>query len=408
LYLVGVLVAPALSAQVLTLDEARARALEASPDLSAAREAVLAAASRRRQAGAFPNPTISYAREQTSRAGRTDWQHIGLVEQRLDFFGPRGARQNAAGYRHDAAMARLRVLEADVLFGVTRAYAVAVAADQRAARAAEAAAAFGRAERISAQRLAQGDESGYANRRIRLEAARYGALHADALRQSRDARLALGVLLSSNADSSALLGQQLSDSVALPALDVQGDSLRALALRSRAELRAVDAEVAAASAEASAFRREAFPTPTAGIGFKREKGSTDPSPASGFVLQLSLPLPLWDRKQAGSQALQADARERGAEAAGLRRRIAQQVDLAWAGVQSVEIQLAVLRPQLGAEARAALTAAETAYAEGEILLLEWLDAVRAYQEAEASFASLQADYIIQRAALERAVGLRLQ
>ena len=44
LFLVGVFTAPALSAQVLTLDEARARALEASPDLSTAREAVLAAA----------------------------------------------------------------------------------------------------------------------------------------------------------------------------------------------------------------------------------------------------------------------------------------------------------------------------------------------------------------------------
>ena len=43
LFLVGVFAAPALSAQVLTLDEARARALEASPDLSAAREAFLAA-----------------------------------------------------------------------------------------------------------------------------------------------------------------------------------------------------------------------------------------------------------------------------------------------------------------------------------------------------------------------------
>jgi len=75
--------------------------------------------------------------------------------------------------------------------------------------------------------------------------------------------------------------------------------------------------------------------------------------------------------------------------------------------RAAELQLITLRPQLGAEAAAALRAAETAYGEGEITLVEWLDAVRAYQEAEASFAALQAEYIIQRAALERAVGTGL-
>ena len=50
---------------------------------------------------------------------------------------------------------------------------------------------------------------------------------------------------------------------------------------------------------------------------------------------------------------------------------------------------------------------EAAYAEGEIGLLEWLDAVRAYQEAETTFVSLWAEYIARRAALERATGASL-
>ena len=67
-------------------------------------------------------------------------------------------------------------------------------------------------------------------------------------------------------------------------------------------------------------------------------------------------------------------------------------------------QLATIRPQLGAEAEAALTAARAAYREGEIALVEWLDAVRAYYEAESTYADLLADHFIRRAALERAVG----
>ena len=67
-------------------------------------------------------------------------------------------------------------------------------------------------------------------------------------------------------------------------------------------------------------------------------------------------------------------------------------------------QLDALRPLLGADAQLALQAAGTAYAEGEISLVAWLDAVRAYHEAQSSFAILQADHVIRLMTLERAVG----
>jgi len=60
-----------------------------------------------------------------------------------------------------------------------------------------------------------------------------------------------------------------------------------------------------------------------------------------------------------------------------------------------------------AESAAALRAAQVAYDEGEISLAEWLDAVRAYQEAEVSYATLRAESLIRRAALERAIGAPL-
>ena len=78
---------------------------------------------------------------------------------------------------------------------------------------------------------------------------------------------------------------------------------------------------------------------------------------------------------------------------------------AFAATTRMEQQVAALRAELGDEARLALAAAEAAYAEGEITLLEWLDAVRAYQEAEASYAQLSAQALIQRATLMRTLGL---
>jgi outer membrane protein TolC len=67
-------------------------------------------------------------------------------------------------------------------------------------------------------------------------------------------------------------------------------------------------------------------------------------------------------------------------------------------------QLDVIRPYLGAEAELALRAARAAYEEGEAPLIEWLDAVRAYHEAQTTFATVEADHFVQRAALELAAG----
>lgn len=396
-----------LNGQVLSLDEARIRAIQVSPGLHAGQAVVDAAAARARQAGAFPNPVLSYGREQTSGGGVTYWQNIALLEQRLDFGGQRGARRAAAELRREAASARLGARESDLAYEVTRAYATAVAADQRAAGARDAAEAFVRARRVTAARLAGGDVSGYASRRIGLEAARYATLRAEAELQRRTARLALATLLGMNADSGLTLELRFEDALGIPPIELPLDSLSALALRARPELRATRAEAEASAADARAGRREVFPGPVAGFGFKNERIAGASRTASGFVLQFSVPVPLWDRRRAAASAFEADGRVHLAEADRLGRDVVRDVAAAWAAMRAVREQIEAIRPQLGQASRAALRASEVAYAEGEISLVEWLDAVRAYQEAESGFATLQAEYVIQRAALERAVGARL-
>ena len=390
-----------LQSQVLSLEEAQVRAIQASPALLAARAAVDAATARERQAGAFPNPVLTYGREQTSAAGLTNSQNIALVEQRIDFGGQRGARREAAGLRRVVAVAQLAAREADVRYEVTRAYATAVAADQRAARAREAAEIFLRAKRITTERLASGDISGYSNRRIGLEAARYATLRAEADLAHRSARLTLATLL--GAAGEPMLALALDEALATsppPPLD----SLQAKALAVRPELRAAEAETLASAADARTATREAFPGPLAGLGFKNERGAGGNQDFNGFVLTVSVPIPVWDRRGAAASAFEAEGREHASEVTRLHREISREVELAWAALNTVEEQLAVIGPELGESSQAALRAAEAAYLEGEISLVDWLDAVRAYQEAESSFATLQAESVIRRAALERAVG----
>jgi cobalt-zinc-cadmium efflux system outer membrane protein len=398
-----------------TLEQAIAAARMASPEVRAAREAVVAAEGRARQAGAWPNPVVSYGREQTSASGATSAQNIALLEQRFEPGGLRSARIAAARARHRAAEARLAAADGQLLLETTRAYALAAAADHRARLANQAAEAFQQALGISERRLAAGDVSGYAHRRIRLEAARYATLRVEALIGSQAAHRALAALVSATPESIASLQLTLADS--LPAIITVGaraqgsgvasstpDSLVAAALRSRPDLRALELEAAAARADGQLAARERVPAPAISLGFKNENVPGPAGQASGFVAGISLPLPLWDRRAGAIAAADAESKRRVAEVDALRRRVVREVAEAYDAYTNLAAQLDALAPQLGPETRTAMRSVQVAYTEGEVSLVEWLDAVRAYQEMESSYVTLRAEALVRRAALERAIG----
>lgn len=390
----------------LTLAEARGLAQRASPELAAARHAVAVAAGRRRQADAFLNPALFYAREQTSREGESTAQDIVSLEQPLEIGGQRSARRAAAASAHAAAEARLAATAAGIDYEVARSYAAAVASQRRAALAEAAAAAFERAARVSKARLAGGDVSGYQHRRLTLEAARYAALRVEAL-VARDSAIQTLASLTGLADSTGPPGTLVLPDALTPApLTQPVDSFVALALARRPELRGAVLEAEVGAADARLARADRVPTPTLSAGFKRERLTTGES-LGGFVAGVSLPLPLWDRRGGAVDAARARAAGREAEVAVLRRQTVREVRTAFAAHQALAAQLELLQARLGDDAARARRAAEAAYAEGEIGLLEWLDAVRAYQEAETTVVTLWSEYIARRAALERATGASL-
>ena len=418
--------APRLPAQPpatpLTLAEARATARRVSPDLRAAQAAVEAAEARARQAGAFPNPTLAYSHERTSRDGATNAQHIATVDQPLDVLGQRTARRDVATLRTAVARARLEATRARLDFEVARAFAHAVAAERRVALAQQMVDAFTGAQRVSGARLTAGDISGYADRRLRLEAARYAAFAAQAALARDSARISLAVLIADSATGRSARALGAARSLDRRALEAGGDpaaagvvgsgaargslgpdSLLALAETRRAELRVARLEREAAAAEIRLAGRERLPVPVVSAGVKTER-TPEADGFRGLVAGVSLPLPLWDRREGAVAAAAADTRRLDAEVDAIRRQVAREIAEAVAAAEAVEAQLAALRPRIGADTEMAVRAARVAYGEGEITLVEWLDAVRAYQEAEATYVTLQAEALIRRAALERAVG----
>lgn len=387
----------------LSLEEARGQARTASPDLQAAQAAVDAARGRELQAGAVENPNLTYSTERTSGAGQSNSQQIAGLEQRLEVGGQRGARRSAATSRRRAAEAKLAGARALIDFEVARAYAQVIATDRRARLARQASTAFTEAGRVSARRLVAGDISGYADRRLRLEAARYAALQAEAMLASSSARITLSALISPSADSIIAVSAVLTDSIppAIPRLSVA--MLSATALRNRSDYQTATLETEALSAEARLASLERIPSPLFAAGYKTEKSAGISKSLDGFAAGLSFPIPLFDRRRGAVQAAEAENRRAVAETEAVRRRITREVAEAHVALTAVDEQRALLAPQLGAPAAAALRSAQVAYSEGEISLLEWLDAVRAYHEAESAYSNLLAEFLIRRATLERVI-----
>jgi cobalt-zinc-cadmium efflux system outer membrane protein len=390
----------------LTLADARVMAAESSPELAAARHAVAAAESRLRQAGALlPNPSLFYTREQSSQSGVSNTQDILGLEQPLEIGGQRAARRRAAQAAYQAAQARLGSVAARIDYEVAHSHSAVAALTRRAALADEAAEAFGRASRVSDARLANGDLSGYQHRRLGLESARYMALRLDAL-TARDSAIQTLQTLIGWADTTAFPAVPASELAMPDPLRLSVDSLVRLAWSQRPELSAARHDALTSAADASLIAADRIPTPTLSGGFKRERIATGDT-FTGFVAGISLPIPLWDRRSGALDAARSVTAQREAEVETLRRQTEREVRIAFAAHQSLRDQLVLLAAQLGESASLARQAAETAYNEGEIGLVEWLDMVRAYQEAEALYTSLWVEYVARRAALERATGALL-
>jgi cobalt-zinc-cadmium efflux system outer membrane protein len=398
--------APALAAQDsspaprrVTLPEALAAAERGSLDLRLARGAVDAAQARVVTAGTRPNPTLSLDREQLGGNGGYH-ETVLSVGQTLDLSGQRGARREAATREVAAAEVRLEAERARVRADATRAYLRAAAAEARLRSLGEAGGLFQTAERAGQARFREGDISAYELQRLQVEAARYATLSAEAALELRQAGRELAFLLrpdSAALTDAAVLPADTLGAVSLRAAALPPDSALARALR-RPDVRAAEADVAAARAAVELRTRGRRPNPTVTAGLKEQAGGQ-----AGAVLGVSVPLPLSDRNQgpiaeAQTAVAQAESRvalARRAAEAEVRRALERRISLA---------ERLTLREGLLSRARALLASARVAYAEGETSLLELLDAAETFRTTREGADALLAEYLTSVADLERATG----
>jgi len=388
----------AAAAEPLTSDRAVEFALERNPEL-AALAAELGAARARLGGAELPvqsNPEISAgAGPRRHGAAHTADVEVSL-SQRIEVFGQRGARIDAARAERDVAEKRLASRRVAVAAEVRSAFARVLAADRLVALAREDLAVARDAVRAVERRFDLGGTTQLDVNAARVEGGRTARAVAVATRRAAAARAELRTILGSEPGATLELTGELPRPAGATPLD--GDALGRRALESRADLAAARRELAAAEAEQRFAAREALPVPAIGARYSREEG------ADIVLGTLTFDLPVFNRNQAGRGVASARRARAQAELAAAERRVREDVFLAVVRVDTAREAALAFEGDALSGAEANVTLATRAYEAGKIGLAELLLIRRSAVEARRDHLEALEELADAEAALARAVG----
>ena len=337
---------------------------------------------------AYPNPSLTYSRE---GAGFTEFLQ---AEQALPIFGTRAALSRAGVAVTAAAEAerdaRLWLLRSDAAAAVARVVAEQAKVESFRAHLRE----VERLIEILRTREREGEGSRFDRLRAEQELRDSNQLATATTVALAESRATLAGMLPRDVSLTTIAAAQLARGSTAPI-----ETLLTRATSTRAELRALQQLSERAVFEAEAAQRARLPSPTLFGGVKRAEGVARRE--RGGVFGLSVSLPLFDAGGREAARWEAERARVEAERVSIEYRIRSEI----AGASEVLVvrQTALSQEQQGA-ADELVQIAEVAYREGEVGILELLDAVRTASRARNRFIELRLNLRLAQIALERAVG----
>jgi cobalt-zinc-cadmium efflux system outer membrane protein len=337
---------------------------------------------------AYPNPSVMYSRE---GAGVTEFLQ---VEQSLPIFGTRAALSRAGVAATTAAEAereaRLWLLRADATAAVARLSAEQIRLDAAQAHVRD----VERLIEILRTREREGEGSRFDRLRAEEELREARLVGTTAGIEIAAARAVLSAMLPPDAAVGRIATGDRGQSAA-----VATDALMTRAVSTRAELRALQLSGQRAAFESDAARRSRLPAPTVFGGLKR--ADVDGGRERGGIFGVNLSLPLFDSGRRDVARWTAEAARIDAERASLERQIRGEIVRASEALALRQAAQVADRDAAGTEL---MQIAEVAYREGEVGILELLDAVRTAARARMRSIELRLEVRLAQIAVERAVG----
>lgn len=387
----------AAAAAPLTLADALDAAARSNPALRGALADVDASAGALMQAGARPNPEISFLQEGFRRAERTS---TVLLNQTIELGGKRSARLDVASYGRQSADASLDEQGAVVRADVIAAFYGLLAAQRQLQVTEESAAIAARSADLAGRRAQAGKVSP-------VEATKAQVAAAAVLIEVTTARGRVDV--ARERLNSAMGGARTDRRDAVGDLEVVPavDPLPALVERlDDAPLtRIARAEMLRSNAVVSLERARRIPDLTVSAGVKRV--TTGGVPDNQAVVGVSIPIPLFNTNKGALLEATHKAERANANLDGERARLRLELTQAYANFEAAAQEARRLKTDILPGARTALDAMSRGYQLGKFGFLDVLDAQRTLFQGQSQYVRALADAHAARADIGRLVGTPL-
>ena len=359
-------------------------------DLKALREEKGIREAGRIKAGLYPNPVLELEGRTGELTGSRFENSIAVgVSQEFLTMGKRGKRLQVAekeleGFdRQVDNSARLLTEEVKTVF-----YDLLLA-EKRVELAARAIDLNTQLLEVTNQRLEAGDIPELEVNLARVEVARSEGRKVEAERELHPARARLLAIMGLPPNEAASFSGSLEGNPS--AITVA--ELKGLALAKRPDVGVLEAEKAKGDAEIALARAERVPNITAGIGYQRENTAIE---VAGDVvkdrdnligLKVSIPIPLFDRNQAGVR--EANARKGSAENRYLFARtvVEREVEAAYARLTAADKSLTIYAKDIIPQLEENLKLVQEAYRLGEVGILSVIEEQKKFFEVNDGYLS---------------------
>lgn len=401
-------------AEVVSIDDAVAKARVHGFEIMAANTRVRGAEADVRTAGALPNPTLAAAPARRvdcwGRACEAPWGAFvtlsdeGLLEGAIS--RKRALREEVAGHALDAARwdARdaERLLVAQTKIQYVRAAAATVRVD------------FARSVAGSLERTATIDRARYPKV---IDEAQLARVENEAMRAAQDLARAEGTAKQERIELAYLLGDvpaggavdleadpsvlkfRVPESVA----NVDQEALARIALE-RPDRRAAEADLQKADASVREVSRSRVPDIALVASYQQLGTGLDAAQPPTLSIGVSLPLPIFDRKAGPIARAESEREAAVVDRRRIEARIAADVASAWQAYVTSRAIVERYESTMLARASKAREITEVQYNAGATTLTDFLDAQRSWVQVNGDYTRELVEYWTALVLLERAVG----
>ncbi len=385
--------------QILTLQEALQRTLDANPDLAAAKAEQQAAVAERRQAGRRPNPELGLALENLLGSGPyqgSDGAELTLeLSLPVELGGKRRLRREAADLGLELAASAQTRARVEALATTRQRYLAVLAAQEQLQLAREQVAAANRTLQAAEERIDAGKAPRIDRLRLQGEASLAGL---ELSRAERSLELSRQALAAAWGAAAADFGQLEGTLTPLPDLP----ELAAVEGRLEQTPAAASARLASARSrnQLAQARAGRIPDPSLTLGWRHFQESDD----QALLFGVALPLPLFNSGRDAVAAAGSRLQGELARAQSARNEARAALRGAWQALADARAEADLFQQQIVPGATESFAAADFGYRAGKFSLIELLDAQRTLFEARRR--QLEAAYACQLAAgdLQRLLG----